>query len=180
VNAITLLTALSCDQRADNAGHARSEAVASASQEMSGPSLLSSERLGPALQALRAKAGGKVLRLEIRKSELTLQAEDPSSPGAVVELHYAQGGKVSELEHAALRGKGQLRDNLFDIAEVKLEALPELTREALRRIDPEGGSIESVLVRRNLPDSDDVRLRVYVSSPRRSGYLDADRSGQPL
>lgn len=170
---------LGCDQHAEKANHGRTDAVASASQEMSGPSLFSSERLGPALQALRAKAGGKLLRLEIRARELTLQAEDTTMPGGVLELHY-RDGKVGEPEHATLRGKGQLADNLFDASELKLEAIPELTREAVRRVDAENGAVDFVLVRRNLPESEDVRLRVYVTSPRKSGYVDADRHGQPL
>lgn len=176
---LSCLAVLGCDQRADKTSHSRSDAVASASQEMSGPSLFSSERLGRALQALRSKAGGKLLRLEIRPRELTLQVEDTSSPGAVIELHY-RDGKVSEPEHATLRGKGQLADNLFEASELKLEAIPDLLREAVRRVDPESGTVDWVLVRRNLPDSEDVQLRVYVSSPRRSGYVDADRSGQLL
>lgn len=171
--------ALSCEQHAGNPNHSRSDTVSSASQEMSGPSLFSSERLAPALQALRAKAGGKLLRLEIRARELTLQAEDQSSPGAVLEVHY-RDGKVGEPEHATLRGKGQLPDNLFDASELKLEAIPELTREAVRRVDAESGVVDLVLVRRNLPESEDVRLRVYVTSPRKSGYVDADKHGQPL
>lgn len=169
----------SCEPRGDKAGHGRSEAVASASQEMSGPSLFSRERLRPALDAARAKAGGKLLRLEIRARELTLQAEDASRPGSVLEVHY-QGGKVGEPEHATLRGKGQLGDNVFDLGDVKLDAIPELTREAVRRIDADAGSVDYVLVRRNLPDTDDVRLRAYVTSPRQSGYVEADRSGQIL
>ncbi len=168
-----------CEQHDDKAAHSRSDAIASASQEMSGPSLFSRENLNPALQALRAKAGGKLLRLEIRARELTLQAEDLSSPGAVLELHY-RDGKVTEPEHATLRGKGQLADNLFDAGEFKLDGIAELTREAVRRIDAENGAVDLVLVRRNLPDSDDVRLRVYVTSPRKNGYVDADHSGQPL
>lgn len=168
-----------CDQHGDKAAHSRSDAVASASQEMSGPALFSHESLSRALTALRAKAGGKLLRLEIRAREITVQAEDLSSPGAVVELHY-RDGKVSEPEHATLRGKGQLADNLFDGSELKLDGIAELTREAVRRIDAENGKVDYVLVRRNLPDSDDVRLRVYVVSPRRSGYIDADPSGTPL
>jgi hypothetical protein len=173
------LTAPACEQSADKATRGRSDAIANASQEMSGPSLFSSERLAPALQAVRAKAGGKLLRLEIRARELTLQAEDTSAPGGVVELHY-RDGKVSEPEHATLRGKGQLADNLFEATELNLAAIPALTREAVRRIDAENGSVDFVLVRRNLPDSDDIRLRVYVKSPRRNGYLDADQTGQPL
>lgn len=175
---ITLL-ALGCAERADKSSHTRSDAVASASQEMSGPSLLSQERLAPALAALEERAGGKLLRLELRASEIVMQAEDPSSAGNVVELHY-RDGKVSEPEHASLRGKGQLADNLFALSDVKLDALPALTRAALQRVDPENGSVELVLVRRNLPDSDEVRVRVYVKSPRQSGYLDADRTLAPL
>ena len=168
-----------CAERVDKSSHARSDAVSSTSQEMSGPSLFSRERLAPALAALRSKASGKLLRLEIRARELTMQVEDSATPGGVLELHY-RDGKVSEPEHATLRGKGQLEDNLFELSEVKLDAVPELTREAVRRIDAESGTAELLLVRRNLPESDDVRLRVYVSSPRQSGYVDADRSGQLL
>jgi len=177
--ALLWLSASACDQRADKASHTRSDAVASASQEMSGPSLFSSERLLPALQALRAKASGKLLRLEIRAREVTLQAEDTSTPGGVVELHY-RDGKVGEPEHATVRGKGQLADNLFDAAELKLDSIAELTREAVRRIDAESGTVDLVLIRRNLPDSEDVRVRVYVTSPRKNGYVDADHTGQLL
>jgi hypothetical protein len=169
----------SCAEQSDKASRARSEAVASASRAMSGPSLLSTESLTPALQALRAKATGKLLRLEIRPRELVMQAEDTSTPGGVVEYHY-RDGRVSEPEHAAIRGKGQLADNLFELADVNLDALPALTRTAVERVDSETGSVELVLVRRNLPESDDVRVRVYVQSPRKSGYVDADRQLTPL
>ena len=173
------LSGAGCEQHADKAQHSRSDAVSSTSQEMSGPSFFSRERLAPALEALRAKTGGKLLRLEIRARELTLQAQDANAPGAVVELHY-RDGKLGEPERATLRGKGQLADNLFDLSEVKLDAIPELTQLALQRIDPDAGRVDYVLVRRNLPDTDDVRLRVYVSSPRQSGFVDADRNGQLL
>jgi hypothetical protein len=171
--------ALSCIQRAEKPGPARSDAVASASQEMSGPSLFSRGRLEPVLAQLREKARGKVLRLEIAPREVLMQAEDPSRAGGVVELHY-RDGRVSEPEHASLRGKGQLADNLFEMSDVKLGALPELTRLAVERVDAEQGAVELVLVRRNLPETEDVRLRVYVKSPRQSGYIDADRNLTPL
>ncbi|HEY6081629.1 MAG TPA: hypothetical protein VIW29_22595 [Polyangiaceae bacterium] len=176
---LALLGSASCEPRAAKGSRGRSDAISSASSEMSGPSLFSSETLTPALLALGAKTEGKWLRLEIRAREIVLQAEDPRSRGAVVEYHY-RDGTVSEPEQARLRGKGQLTDNLFDSSEVKLAAIPELTREAVRRIDAENGTVELVLVRRDLPERDELRLRVYVSSPRQGGYLDADRNGQPL
>jgi hypothetical protein len=169
-----------CDERGASANlGGRSDAVSSASLEMSGPSLFSGETLTPAIRALRARADGKVLRLEIRAHELTLQAEDPENAGAVLELHY-RDGQVGDAEHATLRGKGRLADNLFELDEVALDAIAALTREAVRRVDNEHGRVELVLVRRNLPESDDVRLRVYVASPHKDGYIDADRRGQPL
>jgi hypothetical protein len=174
-----LLLAVSCDQSPSKASRGRSEAISSASREMSGPSLFSGDSLPAAIALLRSKASGRVLRLEIRAREVVLQAEDSATPGAVVEYHY-RDGKVGEPEHATLRGKGQLADNLFDLSDVRLGAVPALTREAVRRIDAEAGSVELVLLRRNLPDSEDVRFRVYVSSPRQSGSLAADRTGQPL
>ena len=178
VAALAILLA-SCEPRADEAGHARSDAVAAQSRDMSGPSLFARERLAPALKAVRAVASGRPLRIEVRAHELIVQVEDVAIPGSVLELHYKEG-RVSEPEQAVLRGKGQLADNLFDYADVKLETIPALTRKAIERVDPEAGGVDYVLIRRNLPESDDVRLRVYVGSPRRSGYIDADRSGQPL
>jgi hypothetical protein len=171
--------ALSCAERGNDSSHARTDAVASASQEMSGPSMFSKGRLTPALAQLREKAAGKLLRLEIGPREVVMQAEDPRHAGGVVELHY-RDGKLSEPEHATLRGKGQLADNLFDLNDVRLDGLADLTRVAVERVDSEHGSVDLVLVRRNLPETEDVRVRVYVKSPRQSGYVDADRSLAPL
>lgn len=176
---LLLVAAVACQQQPQIKSRARSEAVASASTEMSGPSLLSAGVLMPALSALRDKAGGRWLRLEVRPREIILQAADAARPDAVVEYHY-RDGKVGEPEPAALRGTGRLVDNLFDMSEVRLDAIPSLAQEARKRIDAEDGSVERVLVRRNLPESDDVRVRVYVSSPRSSGHLDADHDGSPL
>jgi hypothetical protein len=171
--------ALGCTERSDKGARGRSEAVSSASQEMSGPALFSRERLAPALAALGLKPASKLLRLEIHARELIVQAEDTSNPGSVIERHF-RDGKAADVEHATLRGKGSLSDNLFRLSDVNLDAIPELTRLAVQRIDAESGSADFVLVRRNLPETDDVRLRVYVESPRQSDYLEADRAGQPL
>jgi hypothetical protein len=174
-----LICPLGCSPKHGDASRTRSDAVASASRAMSGPSLLTREELDSALSQLRAKAPGKLLRLEIRPKQLLLQAEDRSSPGTVVELRY-RDGKVSAPEQATIVGKGQLADNLFELSEVKIDAVPELAQKAVHRLDPENGTVELVLVRRALPESDEVRIRVYVNSPRQSGYVDADRTGQIL
>ena len=176
---LLLSTCSSCEGQASKNSRSRSEAISSASVEMSGPSLFSSDVLQPALDALQARAGGKFLRLEIGAHELVAQVADPSAPSGVSELHY-RDGKVSEPEFATVRGKGQLADNLFDLGDVQLGAISTLAREAVRRIDPEAGRVDYILVRRNLPASDEVRLRIYVQSPQKSGHIDADHTGTPL
>lgn len=173
------LSNLSCNESAIKPRRSRSEAVSGSSREMSGPSLFSNDALKPALRSLLSKVDGRALRLEIHARELVLQAEDVKASGTVLEYHYREG-KLGEAEHASLRGKGELKDNLFDLAQVKLTALPELAAEAIRRVDAEEGHVDHVLVRRNLPESDEVRIRVYVASPRQSGHLDADDQGRPL
>ncbi len=179
LTALLALSALGCDERSGKASRGRSETVSGASREMSGPALFSTETLIPALQALRTRADGKALRVEVRAHELVLQTEDTSAPGSVLELHY-RDGKVGEAEHATLRGKGRLAENLFELDDVKLDTISQLTREAVERVDADNGNVDLVLVRRNLPDSEDVRIRVYVSSPRKSGHLDADEQGKTL
>jgi hypothetical protein len=73
-----------------------------------------------------------------------------------------------------------LENNLFHLELKSLEVVPKLVDTAVQRIDAEQGRAERVLLRRSLPESDDVRYRVYVASPAWSGQLDADERGAPL
>ncbi len=172
---VLALLGISCAE-ATKPRASRSEAVSGPSQEMSGPSFFSEGALSPTLNELLAKAHGKALRLEIHPRELILQAADPKAAGTVVEHHY-RDGRWGPPEYATLRGKGELQDNLFDLGAVKLNLLPKLAEQALQQVDAGMGAVDHVLVRRNLPESEDVRVRVYVQSPRKSGYLDADPEG---
>jgi hypothetical protein len=93
-------------------------------------------------------------------------------------LQYVyQHGEVSKPVVVELRGNGDLEDNLFPLADVQLDRVPDLCERARQKVDPEAGRISHVLVRRNLPESMDIQLRLYVTSPAKDGYLDADRSG---
>jgi hypothetical protein len=120
-----------------------------------------------------------VLALDDREHALIAQDEDGARPGNVLEYELA-ADKPSEPRHAELRGNGELTANLFPLKDVALDRIPELASLATTQVDAEAGKVVRVLVRRQLPHSDAVRFRVYVDSPRLSGHVDFDSTGNPL
>jgi hypothetical protein len=154
---------------------------ASAEPAASGLSLLGPEPLASAKLAIDDTLGPTVKVLELRAypDHWVIQAEDPERPGRLFQLEYRDGRLGAPLE-MTLRGPGELGENLFFLSEVSLAELPTLADKARKSVDPEDGVVDYVLVRRALPFDTDVRLRVFVKSPRRDGYLDADRTGRPI
>lgn len=149
-------------------------------------SLLEAEPLGRALEALTSAirhgdASVEIELLELRAApeRVVLQVADPQTPGRVLQWEYANG-EVKEPSVVELRGAGKLDENLFPIESVYLKAIPRLCSIAVDHVDPQDGRVSHLIVRRNLPFSQDVRFRLFVDSPRRSGLLDANRFGHPL
>jgi pimeloyl-ACP methyl ester carboxylesterase len=59
-------------------------------------------------------------------------------------------------------------------------AISATTMTAIRLAAEQPQRVSHLIIRRNLPFSQDVRFRLFVDSPRRSGLLDANRFGHPL
>jgi succinyl-diaminopimelate desuccinylase len=156
----------------------RSDAVTDAAPNA--PSYFERSEVRRWLPALRARTGNaRLLMLDVREHSLVAQAEDPAHPGQVLE--YALGdGATPEARHAELRGAGELATNLFAFRDVALEKLPELATLAAAEVDARDGKVSRVLVRRQLPQTEAVRFRVYVESPRVSGQADFDANGSPV
>jgi hypothetical protein len=150
-----------------------------ASEGLPATSLLTGEPLHEALRQLRAAAGPSVMALELTvfPERAVLQARHAEQPGTVVQYEY-RDGKLAPPVEVELRGPGQLEDNLFPLEEAALAEIPSLSRQAVERVDAKHGSVHRVVVRRNLPRSSDVQLRVFVSSPARDGHVDADADGK--
>jgi succinyl-diaminopimelate desuccinylase len=157
----------------------RSDAVTGPAAE--GPPLFERQPLERFLSALTARVGGsaRVLAVDVREHGAVVQAEDGARPGQIVEYELVDGA-LAEPRSAELRGGGNLDSNLFALSSVALERIPELVTRATTEIDPAEGRVTRVLVRRHLPKTDAVRFRVYVDSPRVSGAVDFDHSGNPL
>ena len=167
-----------CHERGAYASARRTEAL---EEPPSGPSLLTSHALAQALGQIESKAGPlgalQALELVIHPDRVVLQAQDPKHPEVVQQFEY-RAKKLTGPVKVKLQGPGKLEDNLFPIADAKLGAIPELAQQALRKIDAERGKVRYVRVRRNLPVDMELRIRVFVSSPRRDGQVDADRNGR--
>jgi hypothetical protein len=142
---------------------------------------------GTAMQEAAAKfkekIGGKVRALSLTTygpsysgGFAVLQAQDPKKPENVDSYEY-KGGTVTGPTPVSMMGGGRLEDNLFDLDEVNFAAAPALAKEALSRLNIEGGEVHIMVIRRNLPFSKDIRWHVSVEGPRRKGFADADKNG---
>jgi hypothetical protein len=146
-----------------------------------GPSLFDRDQFADALQRLRVEVGRDVQALELRvtRDRLTLQAASVTHRDRI-DQYECVSDRVIGPTPVELKGSGELSENLFELSEVNLDSIPPLVKNAVREVDPQDGKPDQVVVRRDLPFSDDVRIRVFVSSPRMPGYLDADEKGEPI
>jgi succinyl-diaminopimelate desuccinylase len=146
-----------------------------------GPALFERQPLERLLTELRGRVGedARALAVDVRERGAFVQVEDRAHPGRIIEYGIEKGA-FAEPRSAELRGSGKLETNLFALSSVALERIPELVTRATTEIDAADGRVTRVLVRRHLPKTAATRFRVYVDSPRLSGSVDFDASGNPL
>ncbi|HEV8550530.1 MAG TPA: succinyl-diaminopimelate desuccinylase, partial [Polyangiaceae bacterium] len=176
--AVAFATTASGCENASSTVEQRADRVASV--QASTRTLFERAELASWLPAVRRSVGSaRVLMLDVREHVLRVQYEAPGAPGQVVET-VIENGRASEPARAELHGSGELSTNLFALGDVSLEKIPEVVSAAAAKVDAQDGRITRVLVRRQLPQTDAVRLRVYVESPRLSGQADFDINGNPI
>lgn len=136
-----------------------------------------------AVAKFKEKIGGPVKALSLTTygpqysgGFAVLQAQDPKKPENIDSYEY-KGGTVTGPTPVSMMGNGKLEDNLFNLDEVNFAATPALAKEALSRLNIEGGEVHIMVIRRNLPFSKDIRWHVSVEGPRRKGFADADKDG---
>lgn len=128
------------------------------------------------------KIGGEVkaLDLSIYENYLKIQVQDPKKTENVDGYDY-KNGVISDPIPVRLYGGGNLEQNLFKLKEVNLAKIPELIDEAREKSkDLEGAKVSHVIVKKDLPFSNKVKIRVYLSGTRKSAWLVADASGKVI
>lgn len=170
------LALASCDGGQKQAPRAEPSAAPQAA-----PSLLLAANLLPALDLLKRQAGPNIqaLELDAYPDHLVLKARDLALPARVLQ-HVYRDGRLEKPVPVRLLGAGKLDENLFPLSDAQLDAIPELCRSAVKTVDERFGKVSHVLLRRNLPLDENVQFRVYVQSPAKDGYVDADASGKLL
>ncbi len=126
----------------------------------------------------RGAAPLRILQAIIYPGYAFAQVQDPSIPANVDEYQWRD--TLDSPAPVTLTGDGDLEANLFSDTDVNWAAIPALVEAALAQIPIEGAEVTHVIVQRDLPFSDAVQIRVFVTGTRGSGYLDADAQGNVL
>jgi hypothetical protein len=154
---------------------------------------------GAASQEAIRKLSGKMrspvraLKIEIKPATLTIQVQDPSAPGHVNEYTYRHFTGLAALILPAVSGptavklsliNPDLEENLFDLEEVNVGAVPAAAAEAVRRVKLDGGgAVDSITIQRQIqiipaPGSGDVEWLIGVRGPRESASAYANAKGR--
>lgn len=131
------------------------------------------DAIGPSIQALS---------VGVYPDYAILEARDPDSPHHVDRWHYERDGDLLDPDPVSLTDQDEADLDLvvFPLGSVAWERLPALVDEALDGTDVEDPTSVYVSVERDRPTTEAVRLRVYVSGERSSGWLLADARGNVL
>jgi hypothetical protein len=111
---------------------------------------------------------------------LKIQVQDSQKKENVDSYDY-KNRIIADPVPVKLYGGGSLEQNLFKLKEVNLAKIPALIDEAREKSrDLEGAKITHVVIKKDLPFSNKVKIRVYLSGTRKSAWLVADASGKVL
>jgi hypothetical protein len=106
----------------------------------------------------------------------SFSVQDPAIAANVDNFTW-RGGAVGEAQPVQLVGDGDLEAALYGAAEVDWAAISALVAEAPAAVSVEDGQVTHVVIERALPFSSDIRIRVFVSGTRDSGFVDGAADG---
>jgi hypothetical protein len=155
------------------------------------PSFLEGKGIADAVARMtgKMKTPVRVLNIEIKPATVTLQVQDAAAPTHIDEYSYGRLPGALALLGAEVSGpkpvrlsliNPRLEENLFNLAEVNLVAAPETIRDALQRVQVEGGLVDGITIRRQvlLNQSGPVQWEISIRSPRESAHAYADAQGK--
>ncbi|MFG2844429.1 hypothetical protein ACGF12_14845 [Kitasatospora sp. NPDC048296] len=148
--------------------------------------LFTAPAIDQAIQALAKKVGAspmKVLEFNVYSNLISVEAADPAKPNEVNKFTY-RDGSVEDPQPVKLTTTGSkdpsaaLKENLFDSTEIKPEVLAKLLAEAAAASKIEGAKTGGLLVKRDLPFSNDIQILVNVDGTRADKQVRATVDGK--
>jgi len=126
----------------------------------------------------------KALRLGIRAEDMTLEAQDPKNAQHVDEYKYSKGAVSgpNPVNLAKLIVK-PLEDNLFNLDEVNLDAVPSLIKAAVEKAGVEEGKVTQMELSRGLILNPPLSMgppqwNILVEGPRGNATVYANAKGE--
>jgi hypothetical protein len=120
----------------------------------------------------------QLLSVLVYPEYLTAQGQGPGVEETIIEYRWT--GQLEPATPVQVAPGGDVAAGLFGSDEVAWSAIPALIEEAPAAVSVEGGVVTHVDVKRSLPFSADIRIRVYVSGPGGDGFVDGDAAGSMI
>lgn len=145
--------------------------------------LFTADGIDAAYAAIAEKAGGtamQVVEVTIVPGVLTLQAIDPNAPTELNQWSYTAGvvGPSRPVDYDD--DTEALRQNLFAVNEIPTSAIVSAIDHAVTESGIEGAEVTSLIIKRNLPFDENVRMFLNVEGERSSKQVRADVTGQVI
>ncbi|WNG80278.1 hypothetical protein C6A86_018785 [Mycobacterium sp. ITM-2016-00316] len=119
-----------------------------------------------------------VVEIVITGQVVTVQAVDPAAPTELNQWTYT-AGHVGDLRPVDYNDDTEaLQQNLFPVTDVPATAIMTAVDNAIGASGVADGAVQSVVVKRNLPFSDDLQILVSVQGERSNKQVRADATGQ--
>jgi hypothetical protein len=117
----------------------------------------------------------RALSVLVYPEYLTAQVQGPGAEQGLIEYRWV--GQLTPATPATTVPNADVAAALFGSDEVTWSAIPALIGAAPGAVSVEGGVVTHVDVKRSLPFSADIRIRVFVSGPGGDGFVDGDAAG---
>ena len=145
-----------------------------------GKDMLAAESIDKAMAAISAKVGAdpmQVVELVFTELSVTVQAVDPAAPTELNQWTYSAGA-VGPLRPVDYGDDAEaLRQNLFSVAEVPTGAIVTAIDNAVDASGIVDGTVQSVVVKRNLPFTEQLQILLNVQGERSSKQVRTDLAG---
>lgn len=142
--------------------------------------MLAAEPIDKAMAAISAKVGAdpmQVVELVFTDLSVTVQAVDPAAPTELNQWTYT-AGTVGPLRPVDYGDDAEaLRQNVFAADDVSTAAIITAMDNAVPASGIADGAVQSVVVKRNLPFTDEVQILLNIQGERSTKQVRADITG---
>lgn len=149
--------------------------------DLAAAELVTTDGIDTAFDAISERVGAdpmNVVEIVITGQVVTVQAVDPAAPTELNQWTYT-AGHVGDLRPVDYNDDTEaLQQNLFPVTDVPATAIMTAVDNAIGASGIADGAVQSVVVKRNVPFTDDLQILVNVQGERSNKQVRADATGR--